>query len=157
MRVLLIVESCSGTTEAVARRVAEALRAAGAEVEHVAAADAPARPDADLVLLGAPTHNMGLPTPASRAQAAGKGAAAVPSGVREWIATADTAGVPVLTFATRFRSAFAGSASRAAAKQLRRRGADARQGADFVVTGVGGPLADGELERAAAWAAGLAG
>jgi hypothetical protein len=109
------------------------------------------------VLLGAPTHNMGLPTAASRAQAAGKGAAAVPSGVREWIATADTAGVPVLTFATRFRSAFAGSASRTAAKQLRRRGADARQGADLVVTGVGGPLADGELERAAAWAAGLAG
>jgi hypothetical protein len=154
MRVLLVVESCFGNTGAVAEAVARALRQAGAEVEEAVAGSAPARPDADLVLVGSPTHNMGLPTAASRTQAAGRGGAPVTSGVREWIDRADVE-VPVVAFATRTKGRFSGSASRAAVKQLRRRGVDARQGEDFVVTGVAGPLGEGELERAGRWAQGL--
>jgi hypothetical protein len=49
-----------------------------------------------------------------------------------------------------------GTAARAAAGALRRRGADTTVGPSFWVTGMEGPLADGELGRATAWGRALA-
>ncbi|WP_282944479.1 flavodoxin family protein [Cellulomonas endometrii] len=152
---LLVVESHFGNTAAIAETLAFALRNQGADVDYVPADTAPAITSADLVLVGAPTHSLGLPTPATRAQAAQKGAVPAPTGVREWIATTQGLSPPVVTFATKTRGAFTGSASKAAAKLLRRRGASATQGPDFFVLGVSGPLADGEVERAAEWGVGL--
>ena len=158
MRVLIVVESLFGNTELIAQAVADQLRQDGAEVELVDAASARPHVDGvDLVLAGAPTHNLGLPTPTSRASAVDRGAPPVRSGLREWIATVEASSTPVVTFATKVAGRFSGSASKAAAKLLRRRGLSAQQGTDFVVAGTTGPLTQGETDRARKWATGLRG
>ncbi|WP_425387393.1 flavodoxin family protein [Embleya scabrispora] len=92
MRVLVVTESCFGNTSQVAEAIIEGLRSDGAAVEAVSADSVPSSLSADLVLVGAPTHNMGLPSSASRGQAAQKGGSAPSSGVREWIDRVDSAG-----------------------------------------------------------------
>ncbi len=62
----------------------------------------------------------------------------------------------MVTFDTTTGGAWAGSAAKAAAKLLRRRGfGSPEQGPGFIVTGTPGPLRDGEEERARTWGAGL--
>lgn len=156
MRAVVVVESCFGCTAAVARAVADGLRSAGVLVEVTDAATAPPTLHADLVLVGAPTHNMGLPTAASRGQAVSKGAPRAEAGVREWVDRVEALGGRVVAFSTKVESRFAGSAGKAIVKALKRQGVTAERGADFVVTGTAGPLAEGELARAEAWARGLA-
>ncbi|KQY46207.1 flavodoxin domain-containing protein [Cellulomonas sp. Root137] len=158
MRVLIVVESLFGNTHVIAQVVADRLREDGVEVELVDAASAtPHLDDADLVLAGAPTHNLGLPTGTSRASAVHRGAHPVSSGLREWIGTLGASSTPVVTFATKVQGRFSGSASKAAVTMLRRRGLSARQGTDFVVAGTTGPLTDGETDRARRWAGTLQG
>jgi hypothetical protein len=156
MQALLVVESCFGCTLAVARAVADGLRDAGTAVEIVPAAQAPATVDADLVLVGAPTHNMGLPSSTSRASAAQKGAPAAGNGVREWLERWTPGGARVVSFDTGTGGFLAGSAAKAVVKALRRRGTPCERGESFTVSGTAGPLADGELERARAWGRSLA-
>lgn len=161
MRVLVVQESMFGNTAAVARAIADALRA-HADVRVVDAKDAPPDPgpDVELLIVGAPTHGLTLPAAASRADAVRRGASAevAASGVREWLAALPT-GRPraVATFCTKVRRGgpFAGSAARAAARIARRGGHRVRGTADFFVAGTTGPLLPGELDRAAAWAVGL--
>jgi flavorubredoxin len=160
MSVLIVVESLFGNTMAVARAVAAGVASRGTDVTVLRCADAPTEIPADvsLLLAGAPTHNLHLPNRASRTQAAGRGAdygEAV--GLAEWIGTATPRkDLRVVTFDTTTGGAFAGSAAKAAAKLLRRRGFGAlEQGPGFVVTGTPGPLRDGEEERARAWGAAL--
>ncbi|WP_421742450.1 flavodoxin family protein [Cellulomonas sp.] len=158
MRVLIVVESLFGNTHAIAQAVAEQLRRDGAEVELVDAASATPHLDgADLILAGAPTHNLGLPTDKSRVSAVDRGAHPVSSGLREWIGTLEASSTPVVTFATKVQGRFSGSASKAAVTLLRRRGLSARQGMDFVVAGTAGPLTEGETDRAREWAGTLQG
>lgn len=152
---VIVVESCFGTTGRLGDAIAAGLRAAGTEVQVVPAEHAPDRLSADLVLVGAPTHNTGLPTAASRGQAAQHGGAAASSGVREWIGRATVEG-RVLTFSTKVAGVFSGSAGKAAARLFARHGTQATRGEDFLVTGRSGPLADGEEARATAWGRTLA-
>ena len=79
-------------------------------------------------------------------------------GVREWIDFVEIApNTRVATFDTSIPSWFRlGTAARAAAKALRGRGARTTVGPSFYVTGMEGPLADGELGRATAWGRELA-
>ncbi len=63
MYALVVVESCFGNTYAVAEAVAAGLTEAGAEVALVSAVEAPKKPTGDLVVVAAPTHNLGLPSP----------------------------------------------------------------------------------------------
>jgi len=161
--VLIVVESSFGNTMAVAEVLAGALRGRAdvGDVTVVRTDETPrVLPDGlDLMLVGAPTHAFTLPTPASRGQATVKGAPpASEVGVREWIS--DLASQPdlrVITFDTSVRLRLSlGCAAKAAARLLRRRGFDrAERGPSFYVTGTAGPLADGEQQRAARWAAGL--
>ncbi|MFT4108896.1 flavodoxin family protein [Propionicimonas sp.] len=156
---LVVVESYWGNTAAVASAVADGLRAGGVEVTVAGAADAPARvdPGIRLVLVGAPTHNMRLPSTPTRRQAAQRGAAVAAAGVAEWITTARFgANVTVLAFDTHVESRFSGSAARHAA-QLLRRTTVASVGERFVVAGEPPRLGDGELDRARAWGTRLAG
>ena len=149
MRVLVIVESCFGNTAAVAEAVLAGLREAGAQADLVQAADAPSTPEADLVVVAAPTHNMGLPSPSSRAQAAKGGGCPAASGVREWFESSRPAGAARLVAVdTCVESRFAGSAAAKAQRLARRRGWRAERGPGFIVTGTPGPLRDGELDRA---------
>lgn len=152
MRVMVITESAFGNTRRVAERLADGARAEGASVEVVSAVDAPAHvPEGtDLVVLAAPTHNRGLPSEASRRQAAQRGGNGVGPGVREWIERAEAgADVQVLCVSTvvAFRG-MAGSAARAAAKQVSRRGFGRVQVADFKVAGTPPVLVEGEEARA---------
>lgn len=157
MRVELVVESCFGNTSQVAAAIAEGIAATGAQVRVLAAADAPARLEADLVLVGAPTHNLGLPSASSRSQASQRQATAPATGVREWIDGIEALGGRVIAFSTKVESRFAGAASKAIVKALKRRRVTAERGADFVVAGTVGPLVAGELERAREWGRTLAG
>lgn len=165
MSVLIVVESCFGNTLTVAQAMAagvESVRGAGAAVIRPAH-DAPlVIPDGvDVVLAGAPTHNMKLPDQNSRQQATQRGAAAPsPSGLKEWIETVTPApDARVVTFDTSIPPAlFSGSAAKAAAKALQRRGfRRAERGPSFAVTGTAGPLAGGAAEAAFAWGAEVAG
>jgi hypothetical protein len=160
MSVLIVVESLFGNTMTVARAVAAGLTSGGSEVTLLRCADAPADIPAEvsLLLAGAPTHNLHLPSRSSRTQAAARGAAQGDAvGLAEWINTVKPRpDLRVVTFDTTVGGAFAGSAAKAAAKLLRRRGfGTPEQGPGFVVSGTPGPLRDGEVERARTWGAGL--
>ena len=157
IRTLVIVESCFGTTNTLAEALAAGLREAGAQAEVLPVSQAGTGLPAglDLLVLAAPTHNRGLPTPASRAQASKKGArSTAETGLREWLGTV------VIPEATRVvaldtvtgRGWMNGSAAKAAAKVLSRthgrRGIVTRS---FLVTGSPVRLAEGQSQEARAW------
>lgn len=158
VRALVVVESCFGNTAAVAEAVLAGLREAGVQGDLVQATDAPSKPEADLVVVAAPTHNMGLPSPSSRAQAARDGGHPATSGVREWLESSRPVGAARLVAVdTCVESRFAGSAAAKAQRLARRRGWHAEHGPGFEVSGTQGPLRAGELERARAFGRALAG
>lgn len=159
MSVLIVVESHFGNTLTVARNIASGLVEGGVEVTVAQPGEVASVPsDVALLLVGAPTHNLRLPSATSREQAAGRGGG--PTGTRsvaDWIASVTPrTGLPVRTFDTVVAGAFSGSAAKDAAKRLRRRGFRAERGESFVVTGTKGPLRDGEEARAAQWGVRLA-
>lgn len=156
MTILIVTESCFGNTATVAQALAEGLThsAPGDPVTVVRPDDAPTTlpPDIRLLLVGAPTHAFSLPRPQSRREAAKKGARdATGTGVREWIANvAPAPDLRVVTFDTSIRSRFTpGSAAKASTRALKRRGfRHVERGPSFFVTDTGGPLAEGERQRA---------
>ncbi|WP_433527972.1 flavodoxin family protein [Micromonospora sp. CA-263727] len=158
MNVLIVTESCFGNTSRVADAVAAGLRSTGAEVIVAEAASAPTLDGVDLLLVGAPTHNMGLPGPASRRQAATRGGNPAATGVAEWLDRLPTGfSGRAATFDTVTGTGFfAGSAAKGIQKRLRRHRVDVVARESFVVTATEGPLADGELDRAELWGAALA-
>ncbi|GEE00947.1 hypothetical protein nbrc107696_13930 [Gordonia spumicola] len=166
MSVLVIVESYFGCTW----RIGEAIATAVPDATLLRSDDAPTvvDPSVRLVILGAPTHAFTLPTDSSRTDAARRrstgadaahaaGFDASRRGVREWIAAAEIpATARVVTFDTAAGAwAALGRSSRKAARRLRAAGVDAKTGPSFRVT-TDDVLRDGECERAAAWAGGLA-
>jgi hypothetical protein len=164
MNTLIVHESLFGNT----REVADAIGAGVADgrppgddvVRVVHVDDAPTTvDDLDLLLVGGPTHALGMTRPKTRLDAESKGGSPAREGVREWIGSlAARPGLPVVTFDTRVHvRLLPGSAASAAAKALRHRGFDrAERGETFWVEDVSGPLQQGELERARSWGAELA-
>ena len=161
-RALIIVESCFGNTRAIAEAVAAGLIEGGVEAQMVDVAQAPgALPeDLDLLVLGAPTHNRGLPTAATRAKAcaqAGSGKAS--HGIGEWL---ETVAIPASIDAAAFDTVISkgwlsGSAAKAIAKTLQRRqGRRTVSVRSFVVTASKGPLATGQESDARSWGRELA-
>jgi hypothetical protein len=169
MRALVVYESMYGNTHVVASNIADGLRGSyEVTLVPVAAATSNLLAEADLLVVGAPTHLHGLSTASSRQQAR-KAAAKPESGltldtdadglaVRDWLsglagghglaAAFDTrlAGVPVLT----------GRASRGISRLLRRHGYRLIMPPEsFVVTKLN-TLADGEPSRARLWGKALA-
>jgi hypothetical protein len=159
MKTVVVYESMFGNTEQIARAVATGLAEYGlvetVEVGAVSAADVRG---ADLIVVGAPTHAFGLSRPQSRADAAtrlGHAPISAGIGVREWLDQLPSTDrtVAVAAFCTRTDKQWVpGSAARKALKRLRglgyRRAADAE---DFYVSGMTGPLDEGEIARATAW------
>ena len=157
---LVIVESHFGNTRTIARAVAAGLADAGVRASVLDADRAGAPPaDLDLLILGAPTHNRGLPTTSTRATARKRGAATPARGVREWLATASIPASPrVAAFDTvTAKNWLAGSAAKAIAKTLRRAGRNESAVTSFLVSSDRGLLADGEETAARAWGCELAG
>lgn len=101
MRAVVLYESLFGNTEAVARAVAEGLAPVG-EVTLARFGEVPrgAVEEADLVVLGGPTHGWGMTKPASRQRPGGEGYAV---GAREWLEGSPQAtGKLAAAFDTRF-------------------------------------------------------
>jgi hypothetical protein len=159
--VLVVYESMFGNTEEVARRIADGVAANGVPVTVVDVDAAPLQfDDVELLIVGAPTHALGMSRPATRASARDQGATgAAEHGVRDWLAQVRRPArpVPAACFDTRVRKPLlAGSAARAIRRRLRRLGFDvAAAPMRFDVTGTPGPLADGERTRARSWGAAL--
>jgi hypothetical protein len=164
MAVLIVIESHFGNSLTIAQAVAAGLvKALGQDAVNVVRPQEAPRElssDVDLLLVGAPTHNYSLSTAATREQAAGKGATEGDRvGVREWIdQLTPRADLRVITFDTSIKTWFMPStAAKSAAKALKKRGfSRAERGPSFYVTGVAGPLTDGEVSRAEAWGTSLA-
>lgn len=167
MTAVVVYESIYGNTRAIAEAIAEGL--GGAPVLPVAKAAAEVG-DADLLVVGGPTHMHGLATNRSRkiaVEAAEEDGsthldpnAVEGPGLRAWLRDLpDRGGARAATFDTRLDKApwFTGAASRGIAKRLRHHGYEIVGSESFLVDDTEGPLEDGELERARAWAAGLAG
>jgi Flavodoxin len=156
MKSIVVYESFYGNTESIATAIAEGLARHGeARAIRVSDVDVSLLSDADLLIVGAPTHAWGLPRAKTRASV--DTSAADPSRplVRDWLAKLPAGdGRPAAAFATRLNNPrlLTGSAATGIARRLRRRGWRlVSRPKSFVVTGTPGPLAPGEAEKAKAW------
>ena len=138
--------------------IAEGLRSADAESVVVPAFEAPETVTSDLLLLGAPTHNGGLPSPRSREQAVARGATEVPpTGIKEWLSRADlTSVLKVAVFETVVDGLWVGSAARAPKKAVAGRKRVRVEQHRFVVSGKVPALKDDQSESARAWGMAMA-
>ena len=158
MKGVVLYESVYCNTEAVARAIAEGLAPIG-EVALARFGDAGERAaeDADLVVLGGPTHGWGMTKPASRKRPDTEG---YPAGAREWLEGSHQAdGRMAAAFDTRFGKPrwLTGSAALRIARRLRRSGYRLVVPPEsFFVLHTEGPLRNGEEDRARAWGAKLA-
>jgi hypothetical protein len=158
MRALVVFESMFGNTERLAEAVAQGLGLQMAVTMVRANAAAPSDVAAtNMLVVGAPTHALTLPAPATRQQAAARSDDEIDlrTGIREFLATLPPGDDrPVATFDTRHRRMryLPGSAARAAGRTLCRAGWRMLVPAEsFYVAGMAGPLLPGELDRAADW------
>jgi hypothetical protein len=158
MRALVVYESLWGNTEKIARAIAHELEQA-IDVEVVDSDHAPSDLNGyDLVAIGGPTHAFSMSRPATREGALrNNGAPHAPQrGLREWLEQLLPIPIPVpaVAFDTRVElPRLPGSAAKAARHEMRSLGFDVtRKAESFRVHGYEGPLVDGELERAVAWA-----
>jgi hypothetical protein len=169
MHALVIYESMFGNTHEVADAIAIGLsRTLTTQVRQAADIDLGTL-DPDLVVIGTATHARSMPRPSTREGAMQDTVkhpehhlepVAMNSGVRELLA-----GLPNqrsrfgAAFDTRFDrpKAVTGSAARAVARKMRGLQFELLDGPNsFVVEGMDGPLAEGELIRARAWGETLA-
>ena len=172
MNVLVVYESMYGNTHEVAESIATGLRS-GTEAAVVPVAEATPEllRDADVLVVGGPTHVHGMARAATRKSAAeaadkaGSGLTLEPGagpddpGLREWLPTLHAGpGQAAAAFDTRMTGpvVFTGRASSKIAKRLRQDGyrmvADP---ASFLVDRQN-RLVDGELDRAREWGEQLA-
>jgi hypothetical protein len=158
MRAVVAYESWFGNTGALAEVVADELRAEH-DVTLVSVDDPPPSLEGvDLVVVGAPTHVHGLSSKFSRRAALEqKGEEREPGrGARGWLAELPPGeGRRAAAFDTRIDKpvVLVGSAGGTLARRLSRRGfALVAPAESFFVRDSEGPLGDGELARARAWA-----
>ena len=169
MHALVVYESMYGNTHVVASNIADGLRGSyEVTLVPVAAASADLIAEADLLVVGAPTHIHGLSTASSR-QAARKAAAKPESGltldpeagglaIRDWLSGLASGHIPAAAFDTRLAGApvLTGRASRGISRLLRRHGYRLIAVPEsFVVTKLN-TLVDGESSRARRWGEALA-
>jgi flavodoxin I len=148
MKSLVVYDSVYGNTEKIARAIAEAIAASG-EIKVLPAGEVNPSELAsiDLLIVGSPTHG-GRPTPAVQ-------------GLLNKVTQPLLKGIDVAVFDTRSQAKLArvfGNAAGRIARHLKRKGAVLVVSPEgFFVTATRGPLKEGELERAGAWARGVLG
>jgi flavodoxin len=140
MKTLVVYDSQYGNTEKIARAIGDAIPEA--TVIHGNLAGPLSLESVDLLIVGSPTHG-------------GRPMSSVQMFLNKSPATA-IEGVKVASFDTRFASGFAkifGYAAVRIANALKKKGGSLIvEPEGFIVEGTKGPLREGELERAAAWA-----
>lgn len=169
MRAVVVYESMYGNTHQVADAVAAGLQPSfEVAVVPVAQAGPAVLADADLIVVGGPTHAHGMSRAGTR-RAAGEAAekpdsdlalepGALGPGLREWFASLGRYPVKAAAFDTRIHgpSAITGRAAKGVTRLLRAHGFDvAVQPESFLVT-TQNVLDPGETTRARDWAATLA-
>jgi len=144
MKALVVYDSKHGNTEKVALTIGEALGAQVLQVDKVSPADLRGL---DLLIVGSPTHGGWFT-----------------EGIKALLdASPALDGVDVATFDTRTATIWNrilpfGYAAPRIAQRLKTSGGHLLAPPEgFVVLGVEGPLREGELDRAAAWAKGMVG
>lgn len=148
MKVLVVYDSVFGNTKKVAQAIGDAL---GAQALHVGDVKPAHLAGLDALIVGSPTQAF---QPLKPVKAFLK---AIPKGALKGIKVAafDTradvkeVNSPILTA---FVKVFGYAAEPVAARLIKKGGTQAMAPAGFFVNGKEGPLKDGELERAAAWA-----
>jgi hypothetical protein len=169
VRAVIAYESMFGNTHAIADAVGEGLKPM-LEVLVVPLAEAGRERlgDADLLVVGGPTHFHGMSRPSSRKWAAGM--AAKPSndlvldreaqgtGVRDWLATLGHGDTKVAAFDTRFNglAGFTGRASKAISRKLRKHGFEVVAKPESFLVDSKHHLEPGEEARAQEWGKRLA-
>ncbi|HUX47597.1 MAG TPA: flavodoxin family protein [Dehalococcoidia bacterium] len=144
MKALIVYDSVYGNTEKIARAIAEAITPSN-EVKILRAGEANPSELAsiDLLIVGSPTH-------------AGRPTSAVQNLLNK---VPELQGVNVAAFDTRIPTKLVrvfGYAAGRIANNLKKKGSTLIASPEgFFVTGGQGPLKEGELERAAAWAKGI--
>jgi flavodoxin I len=145
MKALVVYDSVHGNTEQIAKAIASAIQA-DTEVARTKEVDTKQLAGIDLLVVGSPTYG-GRPTESAQS-------------FLNRITGADVNGVRAAAFDTRLGSRFVklfGFAADKIATALSEKGAIVTGTSEgFIVKGREGPLADGELDRAATWARGLA-
>ncbi len=169
MRALVVYESMYGNTHVVASNVADGLRATHeVTLVSVAGATADLVAEADLLVVGGPTHMHGLSSPATRrmaAQAAAKPASglrldpdACGPGLQDWLKGLGGGGHALAAaFDTRLNGvpAFTGHAGRGIGRLLRRHGYHLVAAPQSFLVGHENTLLDGETSQARRWGAAL--
>jgi hypothetical protein len=164
MRALVVYESMYGNTHVVASNIADGLRADyEVTVVPVAGATAELVARADLLVAGAPTHMRGLPSPASRRQAARAAAKegsrlrldpdADGPGMQDWLQGIGHRDGLAAVFDTRVNglAVFTGRASRRIARLLKRHGYRLAAAPQSFLVCSHGTLLDGEASWARRW------
>ncbi|CAM3665168.1 flavodoxin family protein [Occultella aeris] len=160
MSAYIVYESMFGNTAGVAEAVANGV-ATCLPVELVEVGDAPMILDlqAELLIVGAPTHVFGLSRPRTRDDAVERAGRVISDGrlMRDWIDSRSALSLSVATFDTHVNPPIPGSAARTMAKLLTRRGCTlVADPVSFHVSGTDGPVSPGELGRAIEWGASIA-
>jgi flavodoxin I len=145
MRALVVYDSFYGNTEEIAKAIGGAITGGEVSVLRAGEVGPPEMENISLLVVGAPTQG-GRATPAIR-------------DFLNRISKAEINGVDAAAFDTRVTSKVAkifGYAAGKIASNLKKKGANlVAEPEGFFVEGTKGPLSEGELERAAAWGAGL--
>jgi Flavodoxin len=166
VKAVVIFESMYGNTRAIAQAVAEGIGADGdVQVTALPVSDASAEltSDADLLVVGGPTHAHGMSRPSTRRGA--HDAAAKPDsglrldptadgpGVRDWLAHLEHRGGLGAAFDTRLDAppVFTGSAAAGIARKLRRSGVTAITRPESFLVTKKTELCAGETARAREW------
>ena len=141
MKTLVVYDSLYGNTEKIAKAVGEGITGE-VKVVRVGDADPSETKTVDLLIVGSPTHG-GRASPATRE-------------FLDKVQAAALEGIKVAAFDTRLTNRWArifGFAGGRIAKSLKKKGGTLIGSPEaFYVEGSEGPLKEGELERAAAWA-----
>lgn len=146
MNVLVAYDSYFINTKCLAEAVAKSLADSGAKVilERIYQVNFSSWAGFDLLMVGTPTHNQGMPRPLKS--------------VLKRLPEDLFAGLAVQTFDTRYKMPVrkSGSAAKQVQKLLEKHGSHPLSAPEsFFVQERGGPLFPGELERASAWAASI--
>jgi hypothetical protein len=161
MKVLVIYESMYGNTAAVASAIADGIARSGVEAHARPVTEV--RPtqaaEADLLILGGPTHAHGMSRPSTRNTAAAdnENAIAQPTvtpGLRDWIAGLPRGnGRPAAAFDTRIDKPvlLTGSAAKGIRRRLEHRGYHLVFDPESFFVSTDNSLLDGEIEHAMRW------
>ena len=166
MKAVVVYESMYGNTHVVADAIGRGLASGGEVVVVPVAKAAPALvTDADLLVVGGPTHAHGMSRPSTRQAAVDQAKdnpidpSASGPGVREWLATMPPVAASAAAFDTRAGVAPAlltGRASKGIAKQLHQHGFGQVAEPESFLVDKDNHLEPGEEERAEEWGARLA-